>query len=324
MYIDNKLIFLAGATGTVGSNIAKYILDNYPTARIRGTYRQTKPFIKHERLEFVKGDLRVQEDCRRMVKGCDAVIMAASQSASSENFTAYPWKFLNDNIIMNTEMLEAFYLENVKRIVYIGTSAVYQEFKGHIKENELDMNKESHHTYLGVTWIARFIEKLCQFWHEKTGMEIVIARAANIFGPNARFGATEYFVPAIIRKAIRKMDPFEVWGSPEVTRDIIYSQDFARAITMMLNNDDIKFDVFNIGSGIKTTVDDVVKLALSHTRHNPSQINYDISKPTTIKFRALDISKAKTILNWEPEFSISDGIKKTVDWMKENGVKQTK
>jgi len=324
MYINNKLIFLAGATGTVGSNIAEYILDNYPTARIRGTYRQTKPFIKHERMEFVKGDLRKQEDCRRMVKGCDAVIMAASQSASSENFTAYPWKFLNDNIIMNAQMLEAFYLENIKRIVYIGTSAVYQEFQGHIKENELDMNKESHHTYLGVTWIARFVEKLCQFWHEKTGMEIIIVRAANIFGPNAREGVTEYFVPAIIRKAIRKMDPFEVWGSGDVTRDIIYSQDFARAIAMMLDNLKIKFDVFNIGSGIKTTVDDVVKLALNHARHKPSKINYDISKPTTIKFRALDVSKAKIMLGWQPEFSISEGIKKTVDWMTENEEKQNK
>lgn len=325
MYLDNKLIFLAGATGSVGSAIMKYILDNYHTTRIRATYRQTEPFIKHERVEYVRGDLRLQEDCRKMIKGCDCAIMAASNSAGSQLMTSQPWRFISDNIIMNVQMFDAFYHENIKRAIFIGTATAYQEFDGFIKENELDMNIDPHHAYLGVAWISRFIEKMCKFWHEKTGMEILIVRASNIFGPYASFDTSRsYFIPAIIRKSVEKMDPFEVWGSPDVTRDVLYSEDFARAIAMIMNNINIKFDVFNIGSGIKTTVNDVVNWSLKYAVHNPSEIKYNIDKPTTIKSRTLDISKAENILGWKPEYTVENGIEKTVEWWKENRTKWKK
>lgn len=325
MYLNNKLIFLAGATGSVGSAIIEYILVNHPSIRIRATFRQTPPFIKNERIEYVQGDLRISEDCKRMVKGCDCAVMSASHSGGSKVMISEPWKFLNDNIIMNAQMLEAFYYENIKRVVYICTSAVYQEFEGYIKENELDLNKEPAPAYFGYGWLSRFIEKICQFWHEKTGLEIITVRAANIFGPYASFNPEKsYFIPAIIRKAVEKMEPFEVWGSPDVTRDVLYSEDFARAIVMLLENDKIKFDIFNVGSGIKTTVGDVVKWALIHAEHKPSKINYDLTKPTTIRFRALDISKIKKIIGWQPKFSTEEGIKKTVNWWIENKTKWQK
>lgn len=324
-YLKNKLVFLAGATGSVGSAIMEYILKNHPTTKIKASYRQTEPFIKHDRIEYVKGDLRLRADCRKMVKGCDCAIMAASHSGGSKIMTSEPWKFINDNVFMNTQMLESFYFENVKRVIYIGTATVYQNFEGYIKEDELDMNKDPHSAYLGVAWISRFIEKLCRFWHEKTGMETACIRASNIFGPYASFNpSTSYFVPAIIRKAVGRMDPFEVWGSPDVTRDVLYSEDFAGAIVMILDNDKIKFDAFNIGSGVKTTVGEVVTHALKHAGHKPSKINYDLTKPTTIKFRALDISKIKNLTGWTPEYTIDQGIKKTVEWWIENKEKWKK
>lgn len=318
-YLNSNLVFLAGATGSVGSAIAEYILKNHTAVRIRASYRNTEPFIKHDRIEYVKGDLRRSEDCRKMVKGCDCAIMAASHSGGSKVMTAEPWQFLNDNIIMNAQMLETFYYENIKRVVYIGTSAIYQEFEGYIKEYELDLNKEPAAAYFGYGWLTRFTEKLCRFWHDKTGMETVIVRAANIFGPYSNFNPeTSYFIPAIIRKAAERMEPFEVWGSPDVTRDVIYSEDFAGAIVAILDNDKIKFDAFNIGSGVKTTVGDVVNWSLKHAGHKPSKINYDLTKPTTIKFRALDISKIKKLTGWQPEYTIEEGIKKTITWWVEN------
>ncbi|MDD5688018.1 MAG: NAD(P)-dependent oxidoreductase [Elusimicrobia bacterium] len=324
-YLNNKLVFLAGATGSVGAAIMQYLIDNYPNTRIKASYRQTMPFIKHTRVEYIKGDLRLKEDCRRMVKGCDCAIMAASNSAGSKLMTSQPWVYINDNVIMNTQMLETFYFENVKRVVYIGTATIYQEFEGYIKEKELDMNKDPHSAYFGVAWISRFVEKLCQFWHEKTGMEIINVRASNIFGPYASFDLSRsYFIPAIIRKAVDKMDPFEVWGSSNVTRDVLYSEDFARAIVMILNNDKIKYDTFNIGSGNKTTVGEVVKWSLKYAEHKPSKIKYDLNKPTTIKFRALDISKAKKNIGWEPLYTTENGIGKTVKWWLENKKKWKK
>ncbi len=314
------MIFLAGATGLAGSSILEYLLKNYSSIKIRAShYKHTKPFIKHERIEYVYGDLKSREDCRKMVSGCDCAIMAAAYTGGAKMITSAPWEYVSDNLIMNLQMLEAFYLEGVKRVVSIGTAVEYQEFEGHIKEDELDWNRDPHPAYFGIGWSKRYIEKLCEFCHLQYGMEVVNVRLANIFGPYAKFDPkTSNFIPAIIRKAVDKMDPFEVWGSPDVTRDVIYSEDFARAVVMMMDNDKIKFDTFNIGSGVKTTVSEVVEWTLKYAGHKPNKINYLTDKPTTIKFRALDCLKAKEVLGWQPQYTIEEGIKKTTQWWIEN------
>ena len=319
-YLDNKLVFLSGSTGLVGSSIMKYLLDNYPTTRIRASfYNHTKIFIKNERVEYVYGDLGLREVCKKISVGCDCAIMAAANSGGSNVFTSEPWKQITDNVIMSSQQLEAFYFNNIKRVVYISSAILYQDFDKYVKEDDLDLNIDPHPTYFGAGWVQRFLEKLCKFWHDKYGMEILVLRAANIFGPYAKFDPqASNFIPALIRKAVDKKEPFEVWGTPDVTRDVIYSEDFARAIAMILDNDKIKFDTFNIGSGVQTTVRDVVGWALKYAGHKPLTIKYNSDRPTTGKFRALDCSKAKEILGWQPKYGIEEGIKKTTEWWIKN------
>ena len=319
-YLDDKLVFLAGSTGLAGSSIMSYILNNYPTTKIRAAYyKHTQPFIEHERIDYVYGELKSKEDCERMVKSCDCAIMAAANTTGSGTINIHPYEQVNDNVIINVQMLSTFHLEGIKRVVFIGSATLYQEFEGHIKEDELDFNKDPHSAYLGIGWVMRFIEKLCKFWHDCFSMEIIIVRAANIFGPYAKFNPlTSNVIPAIIRKAVDKMDPFEVWASPDVTRDVLYSEDLGRAIAMMIDNDKIKFDIFNLGSGVQTTVGQVVELALKYANHKPSDIIYISDKPTTIKFKALDCSKAKEILGWQPRYIVEEGIQKTTEWWIKN------
>lgn len=325
MYLNNKLVFLAGSTGLVGSSIMNHVLSCCPETTIRASYRHTRPFIDHERIEYVQGDLRSQSDCRRMVRGCDYAIMAAASTAGSRVSVSEPWKQVNDNLIMNAQMLEAFHFEKIRRVVYIGSATAYQEFQGHIKEDDLDLNKDPHPAYLGIGWVFRYVEKLCKFWHEQSGLEVVIVRASNIFGPYAKFDpATSNFIPAIIRKAADRMDPFEVWGSPEVTRDVIYSEDFASAIVGLLAHHQVTMDTFNVGSEAQTTVDDVVRWALKYAGHSPGEISYSSDKPTTISFRALDCSKIRGTLNWRPKLTIEEGVKRTAEWWIENKDSWTK
>lgn len=325
MNLDGKKIFVAGATGSVGSAVIRHILDTFPSAVLRASYRKTEPFIKDDRVEYTPADIRVLDDCRRAASGCDCAVMAASHSGGSDVMSRTPQDFVEDNTVMNTMLFEAFFREGIKRAVYIGTATVYQESEGYISEEQLDMNTDPHPSHFGVAWVSRFIEKLGLFWHRRSGIEVINIRAANIFGPYSSFNPeSSYFIPAIIRKAASKMDPFEVWGSPDVTRDVIYSEDFARAVTALLEKEDIKFDVFNIGSGVKTTVGDVVNFALKHTGHKPSKIHYDTSKPSVTKFRALDISKISRMTSWRPAFSVEEGIKNTAAWWAENKDSWTK
>jgi nucleoside-diphosphate-sugar epimerase len=319
MYLDDKRVFIAGATGSVGTAVIKHFLGNYPGMKITASYRKTAPLITDKRIRYVKADLRMQDQCRKAVKGCDCAVMAAANSFGAGSSISQPHMQVNDNLFINARLLEAFHAENVKRAVYVGSATVYQEFEGSIKEDQLDLNKDPHPAYFGVAWVVRYLEKLCWFWHERYGLEIVIARASNVFGPYSKFDPQNAtFIPAIIRKAVAKMDPFEVWGRPEVIRDVVYSEDFARAIDAMLNNTNIKFDTFNIGSGQKTAVADVVKWALDSAGHAPSTIKYLDNMPTTVKYRAIDTSKASKVLDWKPKYTVEEGIDLTTRWWKEN------
>jgi nucleoside-diphosphate-sugar epimerase len=319
MYLDNKLVLLAGATGLVGSSVMSHLLAHYPTTRIRAAYLHTPPLIQHKRVEYIHADLKSEPDCQRLAHGCDGAIMAAAASTGGAGLvTSAPWRQVNDTLIMNAQMLEAFFHENIRRVVYIGSITVYQEFEGYIKEGDLDLNQDPHQAYLGIGWVVRFAEKLCQFWQQQ-GMEILVARSANVFGPFAKFDPRfSNFIPAIIRKAVDRMDPFEVWGSPQVTRDVIYSEDFGRAIAMMMDNDQVTSGVFNIGSGVQTRVGDAVTWALKYARHSPREIKYLADRPTTNQFRALDCSRIKAVFGWQPNYTIEQGIEKTTEWWLEN------
>jgi len=313
--IIDKTIFIAGATGLAGSAIILNILNKYPNAKIKGTYYHTQPFIKDDRISYIQADLTKKDDCIKAVKGCDVAIMAAAVSGGARQAISTPHRQLTDNLVMDTLLLEAMFFENITRIVYLSSATVYQEFDGYIKENEIDLNMEPHPSYRGVGWAKRSAEKICHFWHDKYGMEIIIARCSNIYGPYAKFDpSVSNFIPALIRKAVDRNDPFEVWGNPIVERDVIYSEDMAQAVILLLINENIKFDVFNLGYGKTVTVDKVVHSSLSHSHHNPKNINYSENEPETIRVRALNCDKIKHSLDWSPVNNIENGIQKTTQW----------
>lgn len=317
--MKDKTIFIAGATGLAGSSLIENIIANFPNVHVKGAYRTSDPFLQHERISYIKADLTKREECQHAVRGCDFAIMAAASTGGAGAAAAAPHHQVTDNLVMDTLMLEALHIEGISRVVYLSSATVYQKFNGYIKEDDLDWNEDPHQSYIGVGWAKRAAEKICRFWHEKFGMEVIIVRCANIYGPYASFNpAVSNFIPAIIRKAVEKKDPFEVWGSPDVVRDVIYAGDLADAVMLLLAHREIKFDIFNLGYGKTVTVGEVVDLALKHAGHCPANIVYAKKAPTTIPFRALDSLKIKKLLNWEPVHPVDEGTQITTRWWFEN------
>jgi nucleoside-diphosphate-sugar epimerase len=319
MSLNNQTVFLAGASGMTGTSILRYILAHYPTTRIRAAVHSTDPAVVSDRVEVVRGDLRDLADCRRMAAGCHCAIMSAAYAGGARYTTQSPFEHTRENLVMNRQMLEAFHLEGVQRIVFIGSAVIYQAFEGYITEDELDFNQDPHGAYFGFAWAMRFLEKMCWYLHDQFGHEVVMVRAANIFGPRDKFDAQRSnFIPAIIRKAVDKMDPFELWGTPEVIRDVIFCDDFAKAVVLLADDQRITCDVFNGGTGVKTTVGKVAEWALKYAQHQPAEIKWIQDKPMIIGFRALDCSKLKQAMGWEPDHTIEQGVEQTVTWWMQN------
>ncbi len=313
--LDGRQVFVAGATGLVGSAIVQAVLAASDNVSVVGAHRsRAGHFIQDDRLRYVRVDLTTRSGCAHAVVGCDLAVLAAAATGGAAQARREPWRQVTDNVVMDSLLLEALHAAGAKRIAYIGSASAYQEFAGFIREDELDWARDPAPGYLGVGWAKRYIEKQCEFWHRTTGLEFAVIRAANVYGPNAQFNPeNSNFVAALIRKAVDHMDPFEVWGSLDVTRDVIYTDDFAEAIVRMLVYER-PFETFNVGSERHTTVGDVMKLALQYANHRPQEFRYVGEAATTVAFRALDCNKARTALDWFPRTSLDEGIRQTTQW----------
>ncbi len=320
MYLGGKRLLVAGGTGLAGSAVLRHVLATVGDVRVRVPHRgRTGAFINDARVEYVAGDLTRPEDCARIVAGCDCAVLAAAWTGGIRQARERPWEQVTDNVVMDARLLEALHGAGVRRAVYIGTASAYQDFSGAIREDQLDWAADPPAAYFGVGWAKRYAEKLCRFWHEASGMDILVARLSNVYGPFARFDpASAHFVAGLVRKAVDGQDPFEIWGSPHVGRDILFADDFGRAVTAMLEAIDIHFDVFNIGLGQVITVEEVATLANRFAGHAPSRIVYDSDFATAAARRSLDCTKARNVLGWKPMVMPEEGIRRTVEWWRAN------
>lgn len=321
MYIDDKTILVAGGTGLSGGGAVRALLAASASVRLRVPHVSDHgAFIDDPRVTYFHADLTDAAQAAAAAAGCDAAILAAAFTAGAQSSRDEPWRQVTDNVIMDARLLEACHQAGIARVIYVSTASVYQSLDGFITEDRLDWSQDPPAPYGGVGWAKRYAEKSCRFWHQSTGMDILIARLANVYGPFAKFDPSQsHFVAALIRKAVDGLDPFPVWGSPDVRRDIIFADDFGRAMVAMLNATQIRFDTFNIGSGATITVGEVVEACLRHTGHTGTAVSFgEPSGATSVAFRALDCTKARDVLGWRAETSVDDGLRQTIAWWQAN------
>lgn len=324
--LDDSTVFVAGAIGLAGSAVVRRLLAASPTVRVRAGRRGAAGcFVDDPRVDYVPGDLRVAADCRRLLRGCDMAVLTAANTGGAAYAVASPWQQVTDNVLMDTQILQALHDEGVSRAIYVSSATVYQAHDDAITEDQLDWNQDPARGHFGVGWAKRAAEKLCRFWHDAAGLEVIVVRAANIYGPCARFDpARANVIPALIRKAVGRQDPFEAWGRPDVLRDVIYVEDFAVGVVALLTARDIAFDTFNLGSGQAVSVGEMVDTALRLAGHDPSGIVWRGDAPTTASRRVLDCGRIARAVGWRAEVSLEEGMRRTTAWWQAEGKNWTR
>lgn len=314
----HRTVAVAGATGLAGSSVVRRLLRSDPQVRIRAGYRSRSGwFLEDPRVDYVQGDVRDPADCLRLFQGCQQAVLTAASTGGAAAAAAAPWAQVTDNLIMDSSLLQALHDAGVRRAVYVGSATAYQDCTGAVAEADLDWAADPVPSQFGIGWAKRSAEKLCQFWHQATGIELIVARAANIYGPAAKFDPRQAnFIPALIRKAVDAMDPFEVWGRPDVVRDVLYADDFADGVLALLRAEDIAFDIFNLGSGRGVSVGEVATAILRVSGHQPSAVQWIGDAPMTVQARILNCDKIAAATGWRAGTSLEDGLRETLDWWK--------
>ena len=120
-------------------------------------------------------------------------------------------------------------------------------------------------------------------------------------------------IPALVRKAVARLDPFEVWGTGDEVRDFLHAEDFARGCLLAMEKH-AACDPINIGYGSAVTIRRVVEVILEAAGHSKAEVRFDASKPTAIPIRLVDTSKARRLLGFEPRIPIETGLRDLVRW----------
>jgi GDP-L-fucose synthase len=315
---EGRRALVTGGAGFVGVNLIQRLLKE-DGLRVRATLHKQAAVLSDDRIEYLTADLTKEEDCAATVHGCDYLFMCAAVTSGAQVIQDRPLTHVTPNVVMNARLLEAAYAAGVNKTLFISSSIVYPESAGPVKEE--DASDEPHEKYFFAAWMKRFAEKLCEMYGKRVTrpMETLIVRPANIYGEYMDFAfETSHMVPAQVRKVVEGQDPIEVWGDGSDEKDLIYVGDFVNGVIAAFKGLH-GFDVVNIGTGRAWSTREVVDTLISVTGRQGARVVYNITKPTMIQRRVLDVNKARMQLGFEATTDLRTGLKRTTDWYKACG-----
>lgn len=317
MIADGKIL-VAGGSGFIGGALVRRLIDD--GAQVRATHLSHPPNMEHPQLEWIQADLTDAQTCADAVAGVDYVFLCAAATSGAADISSNPLMHVTPNVVLNARVLEASYRARVRKFVYLSSAAAYPPRALHpLTEGEM-FNGDPADVYFPAGWMKRYAEILCRTYAEKLSppMPTVVVRPSNIYGPRDKFDwQRSHVTAALVRRVVERHNPMVIWGTGEVTRDLIYIDDFVNGMLAAFSHDAPSLTV-NIASGHGVTVRKILETALEIDDYTEVQIKYDSSKPTTIKELLVDTSLARNLLRFEATTSLEEGLRQTITWLRAN------
>jgi GDP-L-fucose synthase len=307
--IKNKKILVTGGAGFLGKYVVSELGEN-------GAVKENIIIPRSS-----ENDLRNIDVCNSLLKDTDIVIHLAARVGGIGFNQKYPGALFYDNAIMGINVIEAARINNVEKIVLVGTVCSYPKFTPTpFKEESLwDGYPEETNAPYGVAKKVLLVQ--AQSYRAQYGMNIIYLIPVNLYGPGDHFDLEDsHVIPALIRKFVeakkRNAKEVVVWGTGNVSREFLYVEDAARGIVSGILNYN-KPEPVNLGTGEEIKIKDLVELIKDMVGYE-CKIVWDKSKPDGQPRRRLDTTKAFDKFNFRPDTSLEKGIYNTIQWYQNN------
>jgi GDP-L-fucose synthase len=303
---------LVAGSGFIGTNLTNRLAAM--DARVTATWHRQRPRWPVPGVDYVRCDLTRLDDCERVVQGMDYVFMCAARTSGAALLEADHISMLTPNVMMNTALLDACYRGGVKKYLFVSSSTVYPVVSHPVLEDEV--NHQFFNKYKVDGWVKRFSEVVCEMYADsvKHPLKTVILRPANLYGPHDNFDPQHsHVIPALIRKVVERQDPIEVWGDGRDLKGFVYIDDFIEAMVLAMTHMD-QSEPVNIAEIRPYTIREVLDVILRADGYQDARIAFNQSRPTMIKKRLMDSTKARMQLDFTSKTSLEAGIAKTITW----------
>jgi len=305
-------VLVLGATGFIGRNMTKHFaaLGHEVMAALHTGKDDNFPNVHRW-----WGDLRDPIAVNSVVDGWrpDIIIHAAATTSGSRDICNNPALHVTDNAVMGSYIFRAAVEAKVKHVVFFSCSTMFSN--GEItEESPIDI----HPKYFGVAHTKLYLEKLCEFYSGVGTTKFTAIRHSNIYGSHDKFDLERsHFFGATVTKVMRADDKITIWGTGEEARDLLHVDDLCRFVELVIEKQPEKFGLYNCGYGIAFKVKDVVQKIIDASGKS-LVIEHDLSAPSISTSLSLNFDKARKELGWNPMVTLTDGIKMTLEWWKNN------
>lgn len=314
---ENSLFLVTGGAGFIGSNLCEEILKLGYRVRClddlsTGKQENVDLFLENPNYEFIKGDIKNLDICMKACEGVDYVLNQAAWGSVPRSIEM-PLFYCANNIQGTLNMLESARQNNVKKFVYASSSSVYGDEPNLPKREGVEGNLLSPYA---VT--KRADEEWAKQYTKHYGLDTYGLRYFNVFGrrqdPNGAYAAV---IPKFIKQLLDGETP-TINGDGKQSRDFTYIENVIEAnLKACLASSDAAGNAFNIAYGGREYLINIY-YGLTEALGLQVEPNFGPDRPGDIKHSNADISKAREMLGYSPEWSFEKGIKAAIEWYRKN------
>jgi len=304
----NAKIYVAGHRGLVGSAILRKLQEDGYYNLVYKTSQEL--------------DLRDRNQVDQLFKEekPEYVFLAAAKVGGIVANNEYPADFIRDNLMIQTNVIDAAYRNGAKKLLFLGSTCIYPKFapqplkEEYLLTGELEPTNEPY----AIAKIAGI--KMCQSYNRQYGTKYISVMPTNLYGPNDNFDLhTSHVLPALIRKfheAKENNAPYvEVWGTGTPRREFLYSDDLADACIFLMNHYEDN-EIVNVGVGEDIPIKELAKKIKAIVGYE-GDIRFDTTKPDGTPRKLVDVSKIHS-LGWKASISLEEGLQKAYQWFLDN------
>jgi GDP-L-fucose synthase len=310
---SDSRIYVAGHRGLVGSAIVRAL-----------QYQGYTNLLFRSRVELDLLDTKMVNAFFAEQKP-EFVFFAAAKVGGILANDTYPADFIRENLILQTNVIEASRVNEVNRLLFLGSSCIYPKLCPQpIKEEYLLTGPlESTNRAYALAKIAGI--EMCWSYNRQYGTKYLAAMPTNLYGPGDNFDLkTSHVLPALIRKTAEAIatssEEVSVWGTGTPRRELLYSDDLAGACVFLMNLDQPQFDsllseefppLINIGTGEDLSIREIAE-TVARILNYKGRLAFDTTKPDGTPRKLLDVTRLRN-LGWRHTTRFEDGIRTTLE-----------